>query len=421
MTKNGKIASIGGGILLLIVLVYFFGTQKNKSYVTDNWIETYNPNDKGPYGTYVIKELLDTLGLFENFIEINKKIENNLIDHEGVNDIYFFIGKENFMSESSVETLMNFVADGNTAFIASESMSSYLNEYFFLDIYDIYKTKYDSIQKFQFYNTNLEGELYECKFINHNKGKSVSWKYFKETNFEYWGEDGSGVEFIGTNKRQLSNLVKIQFGEGTVYLYTTPYAFTNVNMLKTQGFEYIENVLKHIPPGKIQWDKYNLNQHYDYSEDNNNNENKRSILEFLFKHKSLTWAFVIFVITVLLYAFFKGKRKQDIVKSAELKSNTTLRYIETISALYLQEQKHVKLIKLKENNFLNYIHEHYFLTTTKVDELFIERLAEKSQIKKSNIEYIFNNFKAVKFKTNVSDQVLIELHQHIEYFYKNCK
>ncbi|MBK9592374.1 MAG: hypothetical protein IPO32_13065 [Crocinitomicaceae bacterium] len=59
---------IVGVVIGFLLLLYFFGGKmRQQEYVTDSWEETYNPSDKGPYGTYMLKELLDTTGLFGNF------------------------------------------------------------------------------------------------------------------------------------------------------------------------------------------------------------------------------------------------------------------------------------------------------------------------------------------------------------------
>lgn len=423
MHKKSNILIISGAVVCLFLLIYFFGLNRDKSYVTDNWIETYNPKDKGPYGTYVMKELLDTVGLFSTFIELDSKIEESLIDNEDVNDIYFFIGKTNHITDESIENLIEFVENGNTAFIAAEKMPAQLNDYFFLDTKNMYLKEKDSIQFFNFEHQSIAKREFKFEYINNNERKVTHWKYFKPNNFELWNDNQAFT--LGTIQNNKANFIKIQYGDGALYFHSNPYAFTNVCMLKEDGFEYAENMLKHIPAGQVQWDKYNLNYHYIY-EDNDSNTSgnggdSRSMLEFIFKNKALTWAFVLLLIMALLYAIFKGKRMQDIVKPAEDRENTSLQYIETISSLYLQEKKHGKLITLKERTFLNYIAEHYYLSTTKATEEFIQKLSFKSQIETEHIKDIFAIFDNFRNHDIVSDEMLIELHRRIEYFYKHCK
>lgn len=424
MSKKAKIGLIGGIVLLLIILIYFFGLKRDNSYVTDNWIETYSPQDKGPYGTYVMKELLDTVGLFGDFIELDSDLDESLTDDEDENDIYFFIGKTNYISDESVEELEDFVYNGNTAFIAAEEMPDFLNDFFFLDTKRMYEPEIDSIQYFGFEHEKFKTEKHKFEYIYNNKREKKKWLYFKEGNFDVWDDNEAFI--LGRNAKEKANFIKITYGDGAFYFHSNPYAFTNVCMLKDDGFTYAENMLKHIPPGRVQWDKYNIDYHYKSEssgdgDGSGNGEPKRSVLEFIFNSIALTWAFVILVVGAFLYAVFKGKRMQDIVKPVDSKENTSLRYIDTISSLYLQERKHGKLIRLKEKTFMNYIAEHYYLSTKNPDAKFIDKLADKSQVDKDRINDIFVMFDNMRNQDIVSDEALIELHRRIEYFYKKCK
>jgi hypothetical protein len=69
LSKASKIGIIGGAVILFTVILYFVAVPREETYVSDDWFETYQPNDKGPYGTYMLKELLDTNGMFGNFLQ----------------------------------------------------------------------------------------------------------------------------------------------------------------------------------------------------------------------------------------------------------------------------------------------------------------------------------------------------------------
>lgn len=418
--KNKNIAIIGGVILLAVILVYFFGLKKEKPIVIVSWYKTYHPEDKGPYGTYMMKELLDTVGFFGEFIEIDNKLTEGLQDDPDQNDIYFFIGEENYMSDESCDDLLDFVFDGNTAFISAKDMPNLIKDEFFINNYNVYHSLNDTLQKVKFTHPKLRKKTYPFKYIYQNKVTKHSWTYFNDDNYE---EGENNQHFVlGKTINEDINFIKYSYGDGQIFFHSTPYAFTNISMFKKNGFEYAEDVLKHIPPGRMQWDKYNLKKHTTQGNHNSNGtEERRSPLEFILKHPALTWAFVILLITALLYMLFKSKRMQNIVKPAELKENTSLKYVQTVSSLYLQQKKNGKLIALKEKTFMNFIAEHYYLSSHNPDEKFISKVAMKSQIDKEKIKEIFDMFNKLKGKDVVLDEVLIQLHHKIEYFYKNCK
>jgi len=427
LSKSAKISIIGGVVLILVVLLYIFGFKdKDETYISDNWSLTYDPDDRGPYGTYMLKELLDTTGLFGNFLELNEDLRETLKDDPEINDIYFFVGSKNHLSDSSTQFLLDFVREGNTALMAASSFPNELLDVICYDRDVFFETDnvIDSVQYFKFEHSNFRGKRYSFSYINNNEIRLKTWKYFDQDAIVLEEEEDSLI-FLGSNTEDKVNFLKINYGEGQIYLHSTPYSFTNVSMVKREGFQYAENVLKHIPPGRVQWDYYNINWHSNSNTQNNDNggggESRRSMLEFIVKNPPLLWALLLLLGGAILYAFFKGKRMQKIIRATESKENMSLKYIDTLSSLYLQEKKHSKLVKLKEKTFLNFIAEHYYIQTNKADEKFIEKVAIKSNVPKEQIGNIFKSFSKLEKQPEVSDQALIELHQKIENFYKTCR
>jgi hypothetical protein len=427
--KNQKIAIVGGVVVLLVLLLYFFGgksEEEDKNFVSADWSKTYHPSDKIPYGTFMMKELLDTVGLFGNFIQLYAGVESELEDHPRVNDIYFFIGEQSHMPDTSARYLLEFVEKGNTAFLSTTSFPDELGYELFYNSYDILEDDptTDTIQFLKFEHRDLVSKRHKFKSINNNEAEITDWNYFEEENFDL--PLGEEPIVLGTNTKGKWNYVKLKYGEGYFFLHTTPYCFTNISMMKRDGFMYAERVLEHIPPGRVQWDRYNLKKHARYSpggptSSQSGGERRRSMLEFIMVHPPLVWALIILVMGALLYALFKGKRMQKIIPAAELKENTSLEYVNTLSSLYMQQGTHSKLIGLKEKTFLNFIGERYYIITNKADEKFIEKVAVKSQVNKETIGEIFEMFDHLNDAVQVSDDNLILLHKKIEYFYKNCR
>ncbi len=422
MGKSGKIAILGGAVLLLVALLYFFGFKKSETEIIDDWYLSYNPESKEPYGTYALKELLDTTGLFGNFLQLNEKLEENLEDDPEINDIYFFVGGKNYLSDSSANHLMDFVSKGNTAFISTEDFPPALIEK--ITNYEdklIDEYEWDSTQYLKFEHPNLKAKRYQFDYILKNKKVKKSWKYFDLDLFQLdYPED---LTVLGTNTKNASNFVRINYGEGQLFLHSIPYCFTNIAIFKRDGFQYAENVLKHIPPGRVQWDRYNIEYHRKNTNRSGDQQGvkRESVLQFIMANPPLLWAFLILLIGAVLYALFKGKRMQKIVPATEAKTNLSLQYINTLSSLYLQEKKHNKLIKLKEKTFLNFIANRYFIHSHKPDERFIQKLAVKSHFEVKWLTELFELFRTLENKFEVTDTELIDLHKRIEHFYKNCR
>lgn len=425
MGKSGKILIIVGSVLVLILLIYYFGLEeKEETYTSDSWLETYDPQDKGPYGTYVLKELLDTTGLFGEFLQLNAPLEETLEDDSLINDIYFFVGKQNYMSDTTSNFLMDFVEKGNTALIAtSEFPEKLINLLCHYNDPIFGEGDYSKSQSFKFLHPELSSKRYQFDYIYNNKKEMHTWNFFDTSSFIK--TDHRKLIPLGTSSKNSVNFIRINYGEGQLILHSIPYCFTNVSLMKNDGFMYIENVLKHVPPGRVQWDKYNLDYHWgngsDDSEGEGGGEERVSKIQFILDNPPLLWAFIILLVGALLYALFKGKRMQKVIPAIESKKNLSLEYINTLSSLYLQEKKHQKLVHLKQKTFLNYIAERYYMHTNKPDMKFIAKLANKSSVPESLIIDIFKTFDELEKTVDVTDDQLISLHQKIETFLKNCR
>ncbi|MBK8927533.1 MAG: hypothetical protein IPM74_16940 [Crocinitomicaceae bacterium] len=313
MSKNGKILVVAGVIILFVVLLYLFGGSKREKqpeqFVTDVWLETYDPADRGPYGTHVLKELLDTVGLFGNFLQLNEELSTALKDNKDVNDIYFFIGAYNFLEDVDADYLFDFLLEGNTVFMACDEFPEPFISLITRDadslLYEF--SERDSVQRLQFTHPDLMNDSYESKYIYENKGRARAWEYMRSDIFSLFGDDTLFV--LGTDEYSNANFLRIKYGAGNIFLHSTPYQFTNISMMKRRGFEYVEKVLAHIPPGRIQWDRYNLESHYSSEGDDTGGvEERRSILEFLMNNPPLLWASIVLLLGALFYAIFRGKR-----------------------------------------------------------------------------------------------------------------
>jgi hypothetical protein len=122
-----------------------------------------------------------------------------------------------------------------------------------------------------------------------------------------------------------------------------------------------------------------------------------------------------------LYLIFRAKRRQRIIPVREPNTNTSLEFIETIGRLYFQQNNHLKLEEQKMKLFLNFIRDRYHLPTHNIDEKLIEKLAAVSDVKMDKVKSIFALYKSHSKKGEIFEEQLINFHQAMDYFYKNCK
>jgi hypothetical protein len=116
------------------------------------WNDSYLPDDKNPYGAYVLYELLQDVNGGEAFVDLKDTLADELQLNGGVRtDNYFFIGGMAFIDSADASQLLHFVAEGNNAFFLTDALSNR-----FLD--STLHTKYSPEMKLYWINQALSDE-----------------------------------------------------------------------------------------------------------------------------------------------------------------------------------------------------------------------------------------------------------------------
>lgn len=177
-----------------------------------------------------------------------------------------------------------------------------------------------------------------------------------------------------SNGDVLPGFIRIKFGKGNVFLMNQPIVFTNYELLQNPGSsEYVEQVLSYLPKElKTVWFVKGQTQKSLHDMD-------RTELSVIFQYPALRAVWLIFLYGLLLFVLFNVKRRQRIVPIIKPLKNTTVEFLQTISNLYMQDDKNAKDITSKKiNYFLENVRTKFYLDTNKLDEVFVKRLSAKS-------------------------------------------
>lgn len=428
MSKTVKILIVSVVAIGLAVLLYFLsGPEKeNESNKKEDkpWLKKELKDQKrNSNGTFLLYELLKDYKNTVSLKTIDDPLKESLKTYNtDYPTIYFLIDPELSFSEESTDTLINFVMAGGNAFIATTKMNSMLYDNFFSS-YPV-RTYRDTMYELNFFHQDLAlNKNYPLKIKRKGKVKRHPYHYFEE-DYSYYKNEM--VTISTENKWKRPVFIKIKIGKGWIYLHSVPEAFYNSSMFEEEGLAYAESVFSDLPRGHYLWyehsKKWDPNNDYKNNKGNNRADNQDSPLKYILEKRSLRWGYLTLIFSLLLYILFKIKRKQRIIPAVEPNNNNTLDFVETVSKLYLRQEKHYKFIKHYEQSFLTFIKEKYYIAApAKVDESYIEQVSVKADIKKEKLEEIFVGIKQAKTSYSYSAQQLIELHKKIEYFYKNCK
>lgn len=367
MDKNIKIY-----IAVLVFILALILISDNDQPKPIDWRPTYSVNDKIPYGLYVFDKEIN--GFFKNqkteristltpyeFLD-SKYDEDSLINDYKIKGNFINISESNTIDDQSIKEVFYFVSHGNNAFLSMKNFPEYL-----LDTLNI-KVNSDFL-------TTGNTQVWLA-----NKNVKIKKYQFPQQVETYFSEidtlNTTVLGYQGTAKRKHINYIKVPYRNGYFYLHTQPVAFTNFNLLKADHYQYTESILSYIPKGDVFW----------YTKGQNDENISQSPLRYILSQPALKWAWYFFLFGMLIFIIFNAKRKQRIVPILQPLQNLTVDFTKTIGNLYYQEGDHSNIIDKKIIYFLEKIRTEYLIDTTKLDDVFIQKLQHKTGKSQTDIQ-----------------------------------
>ncbi|THH39295.1 DUF4350 domain-containing protein [Neolewinella litorea] len=320
-----------------------------------NWYESYRTDGKNPYDLYVLHELLAAR-------DAGASILYDTLDLRGLDSVrgtnYLFVGHQPHYASPAVTTLLDYVERGNTAILATGEVPEELARHLFgAGCYDDFAVG-------------------EARFPSERADSVVAFLYpagdsFPLVNVRYWApaavplrtisekllcDPGYDVQVLGTLDTLGVNFVRLGWGQGNFYLFSTPRYLTNWYVLDSTAVLYPAAVLSVLDTGRVYWDEYHRRYLQDpvaatdqpaergYTGGRNLLSGNRTLL-YIQEHRELTLAWYLLLVGAVLFVVFRGKRRQRIIPLLPARRNTSRRLIETLSRLGHRQGNHTALAR----------------------------------------------------------------------------
>ncbi|MBI5916114.1 MAG: DUF4350 domain-containing protein [Bacteroidetes bacterium] len=408
----------GAAILLLVLVLLLFGSSGK--YVS--WWEHYRPDSKDPYGTYLVRNLLETYHPGQDFEVLEDSLGGKLDSGS-----FVFIGSYFFIDSAGLDELLRFVERGNRALIAapyipeqlldSLGQGQCLNSSTYEDSIYLTETKFyleDTLATLNFQHPGLQDEKgYPYRFLFFNAPQNYEWNYLPPRFFcDYQAVFAS----LGQINGEHTNFAKATCGRGEFYLHTTPLAFTNLHLIGERGLDYAGKVFSHLPAGKIYWDEREPGL-----ANPSGSARQPSPLKYILSQPPLAWVWYLLLGLAVLYLIFRAKRRQRVIPVLEHNSNTSLEFIGTIGRLFFIQNNHKQLAQQKMRLFLNFVRERYHVPTKELNEAFAKNLATRSDVPEDVVSRILLLHRNIDNSGFLSENTLVDFHRQVERFYRECK
>lgn len=383
-------------VVLLIILIV-----ANRSHKV-NWSPTFNENETKPMDTKVFFEQLphwfqekSVKKVHTTFYEYDQYLREQPVD--SVKN-YISISNKYDIDFTSFDALLEYVSYGNEAFISANSFPHYVKDSLGFEI--------------SFQITELQESTTTMRLENVDDALTFTSKI--PTGLTYVKDCTKAKKlghFISKDEKKRTNFVGIPYYDGIFYIHTTPEIFTNYQMLEATDSGYLSTVISYLQKEPILWD----------TAIKIDPELSQSPLRYILSKEPLKWAWYLLLLSIGLFMLFNAKRRQRIIPVIEPLKNTTTEFVHTVSNLHYEAQDYNGVIQKKIIHFLEMIRSKYHISTEKLNDDFINKLALKSGNSKEQIQQLVTMIIKMKSHTFMTSDPLVQLNRQIEKFYNKDK
>lgn len=410
MSRKNLIYIIATIIIVGGLLVFFLNSSggdvtsesdnPEPSYRSNRWEPQLSLNNRDPYGLYVFEELMTSSGQFSEF---NEYKDYSLLDSlsELDSSLYMYIGLDFTLTDLEVDQLLEGVNRGNNLFLCTENIPQYLYSKLFNEYPITFNT--DKVAPIK-----SGMNTYDMYYIYEQDTLSEVWDLFHNQKI-------SKLDSINSTAFSSPIFLTVEYGEGSVLLHLNPVIFTNFQLLRNDGKDYLKDVMNHFDQPKIQWLTFARYEPVEYEIESTEGNNDNGLLTELFKFQAFRWAFIIAVFGLLLYFLFRSKRERPVIPALTETKNTGFSFVDTLAGIYFEGNKAPKMLNVMRKNFYSAVYRHFYIDLGhRKNEKPLESLAKKSGVSQDKIEQLL---KLLETKMDISNNFLSKVNKLQREFY----
>ncbi len=423
MNRQTQIGMFFGTIVFMVLMVWLFSSgdggattsnrQLRPTFVSSDWVQKYQINDKNPLGLFLFTTLTQAhLDKKYSVKVLNTSSElDSLQQRDSTDKTYLFVGKYFGMDIDDLDSILSDVRRGSRLFISFDDL---YDEHYY-QLFDSVNFQFDYDQEINVY---AKGKPYNMLNLFQNDTIARKWWAFDEYGFE--GKSQELSSFM-----EMPNFLKVQYGDGYLYLHATPNLFFNYQLKRKSGYQYTAFVLNNLPKDQ---DVHLLefarlpddDGDYDIDDGGDGEMEKQddSLLQLIFKEPNLLIALLLCILGLILFVIFRSKRTRPVVPFIPKKKNMTMAFAETITSIYLSKRNPYGLLQVQRKNFYDTIHRYFFVDLYhREGDRELQILSEKSNTPIEEIKNFIAKFET-KAAGSVDEEFVANLAKQKHAFYR---
>lgn len=389
-------------IVLLVALIIGYVMLEVFGPKGDDWNPNYGRDKVQPFGSQLLYEGMEDIFPENKIIPVEDAPSEQLKEFQKERTNYVIVQQVLNMDPVDARSLLRYVENGNNVFVSAVSLDGALGDSLGVYSDDFWTRIWEGNETASKDDYLKLKERYDPKEVHYPLLDNVVYNHYYS---------GSEKEILGTNRDNDPVFIRIDRGEGSFFIHSIPYLFTNFFMVDEVNHEYISKVLSFLPERTTYWDEY-------YKPGKLHIDNQMS---YILDQTSLRWSWMLLLVSLVLFILFEGKRRQRIIPVIQAPANDTLEFTRTVGRLYFLHGDHKDIAEKKIKFLFEYIRNRWQMSTGEIDEDFRRRLAGKSGVKRPLVDNLLNAIEGVKGSEKVSEDRLLFLHHQMEEFYEQCR
>ena len=337
-----------------------------------DWSDSFEAGDARPYGSDVLRSLVADLFPEAAVATVDAPPYLHLRDATATGGAYLFVADRFAPDPVETERLLAYARRGNSVFVAAHRFGG---------------AWADSL--------NLATERTTYRFAAPPAEQDTVHVGLAGTQQRYPLREAAGqwvvsrvdtarTEMLGTvvengsNDPPAPNFVRTSVGAGTVYVNTSPRAFTNVHLLSDASAPYVYGALSYLPAtaSPVWWDAYHKPGRVQSG----------TPLRYVVSHPTLGTAFTLALVGALLFIVFQGRRRQRPIPVHTPPTNATVDFVKTVGRLYHRQGDHADLARKRIQYLRATLRERLGLSAGPVDEHWVRIVSQRSGVDRGTVE-----------------------------------
>ncbi|WP_317192353.1 DUF4350 domain-containing protein [Hymenobacter jeongseonensis] len=369
------------------------------------------------------EEVADTVLVSTSQIGSEEQAEDESDEQQGVGDTdtliseiplragqanYLFVNQSFELSRPDSQALLEFVARGNDVFVAAQNFSgasNLLRKRLGFGVDDVELTTHKSAKGLPV------PDSVELRFTNPALAGVRTWLPGARTEQRFVVDSGRVGRTLATDAKGRAVFIRLDYGQGHIYLCSMPIAFTNYYLLRPRTAGFATAALAYLPARRTWWDEYQKQ----------GPAGEQSLLRVVFAHEALRQAYYLTLAGTLLFVLMAARRRQRIIPTINPLPNTTLQFTRTVASLYRQGSSHALIAEKKVGLFMDYLRTRFQETSPDFgDAEFRERLSQKAGVPRTRVDELLRIVNFARTAPQMSDQQLLLLSKALSDFKKEA-